>query len=386
MRRIKPRYALAGLAMMFSLLVAGAAPAQIKFEIEGGEQLAVAYLESRGFTQIKIIANELFQVRAEGCKDGVRYRFRVRIDGRIFDLRKIGNCGAITKAQVRQILQKQGYRRIDVAMQNNRYVAFGCKQADRYRLVLRLDGKILDTRRVGTCGDVLSPGDVAARLREQGFDRIDFTDNQLPNYVATACLGEVKFELVIDGQGNIKRERRIGRCTPPIDPRDIVSILQRQGYSRIEVIDSHLPRYVAEACKGNKHVEVTLDRFGRITKVSTIGTCKPKLSAEQIAEILERRGFLRIHIVKADAEGYTVDACYKRRNLRMMFNIYGDFVSERDRGPCVSRRVSEVLKELRDLGYSELTLEAEGCRANRRERFELDELGDTVKRERLGGC
>lgn len=381
---LKP--ALAGLAMIFSLLMAGPATAQIKFEIEGGEQLAVAYLESRGFTEVKIIANELFQVRAEGCKDGVRYRFRVRIDGRIFDLRKIGSCGAVTKAQIRRILQNQGYRRIDIAMQNNRYVAFGCKQADRFRIVLRLDGRILNTKRVGQCRDVLSPGDVAAKLREQGFDRIDFTDNQLPNYVAVACLGQVKFELVIDGQGNIKRERRIGRCTPPIDPRDIVSILRKKGYSRIEVIDSQLPRYVAEACKGNKHVEVTLDRFGRITKVSTIGTCKPKLTATQITEILEGRGFLRVKIVKANADGYTVDACYKRRNLRMMFNIYGDFISERDRGPCVSRRVSEVLKELKDSGFSELTLEVEGCRGNRRVRIELDDFGDPVRRERIGGC
>ena len=142
------RRAAAAIALLAAVFVVQPAKAQIKFEFEGGDQLAIAYLESRGYTEVKILANEFFQVRVEACKDGVRYRFKVRIDGRIVDLKKIGSCGAITKQEVRRILREAGYRRIDISQQNDRYIAFGCKQSDRFRIVVSLRGEILRTKRV----------------------------------------------------------------------------------------------------------------------------------------------------------------------------------------------------------------------------------------------
>lgn len=359
---------------------------QQTFEFGAGDQIAIAYLESQGFTEVRILANQIFQVQAEGCKDGIRYRFIVRIDGRIFNMRQIGTCGAITEAEARRILQRAGYRRIDVSQQGHRFIAFGCKQADRYRITMSMRGEIEHERRIGTCQDQLSPGDVAAKLREQGFDRIDFIDNQLPTYVAEACLGVVKFRLEINGQGDITRETRIGRCSPPIEADDIVRIMRDHGYSQIDVIDANLPRYLAEGCKAGKRYEVSIDRFGRILGERHIGTCKRELSQREIVQILAARGFTRIDVIKADTDGYTVDACYRGRNLRMRFDIYGGFVSERDRGACVSQRVSDVLRALEDGGLRNPQLYVEGCQGNHRTRIEIDRLGDPGRRERVGGC
>lgn len=376
----------AGLLLLLSIFWTVPSGAQIRFEFGAGDQIAVAYLEGLGYSEIRILANELFQVRAEACKEGIRYRFIVRIDGRIYNQERIGRCGAIDVAEARRILENAGYRRVDVSEEDGRFIAFGCLDRDRFRIAMNMRGEIIRTDRIGRCEEELSPGDVAALLRERGYDRIDFVDNSLPRYVVRACLEEVHYELVINARGQIVGERRIGRCTPPINPRDIVRVLADLGYTQIEVIDANLPRYVAEGCKAGRRYELTLDRFGRVTDEKAIGSCKRELSAEEIVQILTRRGFTRIDVVKADRTGYTVDACYRGRNLRMVFTIHGDFVSERDRGACASRTAADIVKTLEDEGLKDVQLQAEGCQRNRRIRVIFDRQGDEVSRVRIGNC
>lgn len=382
------RIKLVFLGALFSVFLAQSEPvsAQIKFEFEGGDQLAIAYLESQGYTDVRILANEFIQVRVEACKDGVRYRFKVRIDGRIFDVKKIGGCGALTVKQIRKLLRDAGYRKIEISEQDNRFVAFGCRSNDRFRIILKLNGEIRHTKRVGTCQKALSRGEIAAILRNQGFDGIDFQQSEPQLHVVHACLGRAKFRLELDLSGNIRSEERIGLCDQEISPRDIPAILAGRGFSRVEVIDDQLPGYVAIACKDGNRIEVTLNRFGRITKTKRQGRCAKRLSEDEITAILEDRGFRRINVLKADNRGYAIEACYKRRLLRMAFTVYGDFVSERDLGACKSLRVNEILEELEDRGVTDLEIYVEGCRGNRRLRFPIDDLGDRGKRERIGRC
>lgn len=382
----KLRFAFLGALGFIFFALATPAAAQIKFEFQGGDQVAIAYLESRGYTDVRVIANEFIQVRVEACKDGTRYRFKVRIDGRIFDQRKIGTCGALTAKQIRKLLRDAGYRKIEVSKQNNRYIAFACRDNERYRVILQLNGNISHTKRIGSCQKALSRGEIAAILRNQGFDGIDFQQSEPPNHVVYACLGRAKFELLVDPQGNIENERRIGLCDQEIRPRDIPAILAKRGFTRVEVVDDELPGYVAIACKDGNRVEVTLNRFGKITKTRRQGRCAKRLTQDEIVDILEDRGFRRINVLSASNQGYAIEACYKRRLLRMSFTAYGDFVSERDLGACKSLRVDEVLEELEQRGVTDLNIYVEGCRRNRKLRFPIDDLGDRGKRERIGSC
>lgn len=382
----KLRFALLGALGFIFFAAATPAAAQIKFEFQGGDQVAIAFLESRGYSEVKIIANEIIQVRVEACKDGTRYRFKVRIDGRIFDQQKIGTCGALTAKQIRKLLRDAGYRKIEISEQNNRYIAFACRDSERYRIILQLNGSIRHTKRVGSCQKSLSRGEIAAILRNQGFDGIDFQQSEPPNHVVYACLGRARFELLIDPQGNIKRENRIGLCDQEIRPRDIPAILADRGFTRIEVVDDQLPGYVAIACKNGNRVEVTLNRFGKITKTRRQGRCAKRLTQDEIVEILEDRGFRRINVLSANNQGYAIEACYRRRLLRMSFTAYGDFVSERDLGGCKSLRVDQILEELEQRGVTDLNIYVEGCRRNRKLRFPIDDLGDRGKRERIGNC
>ena len=386
MRLLNLGYVVAVFAIMLSAVISSPAKAQVKFEFDGGDQVAIAYLQSRGYTDVRIIANEFIQVRVEACKDGIRYRFKVRIDGRIFNQRKIGTCGELTAKQIRKLLREAGYRQIEISKADGRYIAFGCKNDDKFRVILRLDGATVHTKRIGSCVEELSRGEIAALLRRQGFDGIDFQRSGTRDFVVHACLGRAKFELVVNPQGNIASERRIGLCEDEISPRDIPRILEAKGFTRIEVVDDELPGYVATACKDGNRIEVTLNRFGRITKTKRRGRCAKLLTQDEIVEILIKRGFRRIDVVKADNRNYVIDACYKKRKLRMTFTVYGDFVSERDRGSCQSRRVSEILDELSGRGIKDLEVYVEGCRRNRRIRIPLNELGDAGKRERIGAC
>lgn len=376
------------LAILFAAVVGGTEPAnsQIKFEFGGGDQLAIAYLEGQGFTDVRILANELIQVRVEACREGIKYRFKVRIDGKIFDLRKIGTCGAITVQQARKILRDAGYRDIEISASDGRFIAFGCRNNSRFRVIMQLNGSIAHTKRVGSCLDDLSRGEIAAILRRQGFEGIEFQQSEPPNFVVQACLGRAKFRLLVDRQGNILDETRAGLCEQEIDPRDIPAILAKRGFSQVDVVDDRLPRYVAIACKDGKQVELTLNRYGKIVKTKRIGKCAKRLSRDEIVSILDGRGFKRINVITADDAGYTIDACYKGRFLRMQFTIYGDFVSERDRGQCRSRRVTEILDKLEDAGVGKLEMYVEGCRRGRRVQYPIDALGDLGKRKRIGSC
>lgn len=379
---------LSALAAVFlvAAFVVRPATAQVQFQFDGGDQLAIAYLESRGYTDVRILANELIQVRVEACKDGVRYRFKVRIDGRIFDQRKIGTCGAITIKQARKLLRDSGYRQIEISPRDGGFIAFGCRNDNRYRVIMRYNGAIAHTKRVGRCVEDLSRGEIAAILRKQGFEGIDFQRPDPPNHIVHACLGRAKFELTVDPAGKILDEARIGLCEAEISPRDIPAVLAKRGFTRIEVIDDSLPRYVAVACKDGKRIEVSLNRYGKIVKTKRLGRCAKRLSREEIVEILTKRGFQRINVIKANDKGYVIDACYKRRVLRMEFTVYGDFVSERDRGECKSLRVSEILEDLTNRGVTELEVYVEGCRRGRRVRYPIDDLGGRGPRERLGNC
>lgn len=379
---------IAASALLIAAFTALATPAgaQIKFEFGQNEQLLVASLQSRGFSEIQIISNEFFQVRVEACKDGARYRFKWRIDGQIVDMRKIGSCGAVTAQRITEILQQAGYNEVEVFPRDNGFVAFGCRDGGRFRMIMQPDGKIAHTKKVGSCRAELSRGEVAALLRKQGFEEVDFQQSGPSGHVVHACLGQAKFELVVNPQGEIESESRIGLCGRGIDPADIPAVLAERGFTRIEIIDDQLPRYVAVACKDGKRVEVTLNRFGKVIKTKRLGRCAKRLSQDEITEILAGRGFLRINVIKAESGGYTIDACYKGRVLRMKFSVYGDFISERDRGACQSRRVSEILDDLRNRNVRDLEVYVEGCRNNRRVRFPIDELGDRGKRERVGNC
>ena len=147
-----------------------------------------------------------------------------------------------------------------------------------------------------------------------------------------------------------------------------------------------MPRYLAEACRGNDRVEVTLNRFGDIVDRLRVRGCRPALSAQQFLKVLRDRGYRRIRYRGQDGTDFLVRACYQNKRYRARFSQYGEVLTRRNAGACVSTTLDALANRLRKRGMEKLSFFVEGCRDGWRYRTRVDAFGDPIERERLGRC
>ncbi|MEM8686098.1 MAG: hypothetical protein AAGF81_02140 [Pseudomonadota bacterium] len=346
-------------------------------------------LRQQGYSQIKITKQTFKRINFEACQDGIRYLVKMTALGRVRSKTQIGECRrpGLSVEQVRRKLREEGYNRIKFTDRElPRYVAEACRRDRRVELILSRRGEIRDARRIGRCAPPIDPRDIARVLRDQGYSRIKVTDNQLPRYAAEACRKGERFELRMNRFGEIRDERRIGTCRRPINPDQIARILRDKGYTRVQIIDDRLPRYLAEACRKNDRMEVTLNRFGDIVEQLRISGCRPALSAKQFLKVLRDRGYRRIRYRGQDGTDFLVRACYQNKRYRARFSQYGEVLTRRNAGPCVSTTLDALAARMRKRGMEQLTFVVEGCRNGRKYRTRVDAFGDPIERERLGRC
>ena len=374
-------------ALLIALCLSTTARAQISINIGISSAEANRTLVDNGYSQIELYRKGFKTANARACKDGIRYDVKVDNKRRVKSAKKIGHCrNQVTQDQVRQNLVANGFDRVLIEEQNGYYVAIACRDGKRSRIIITRQGRIEQNRNIGRCQDALQPTDVAEQLRQRGYDRVFFTDRQLPNYVAEACLQNRKFELVLNRFGEIRSERRIGRCEPPLDPKNLVRFLQDKGYDRIDVINARLPRYRVEACLKEQRLDVSLNEYGQIIDREVIGRCNAPVSEEEIANILKEEGFSRININRNNRGVFDISACLQGAEKLIKLSRFGELISERDNGVCESRSVKEISDNLRGRGFDQLKFYSEGCRRGRLVRIYFNEFGDRVGRERLGNC
>lgn len=357
----------------------------IQFGISKGDITRI--LLKNGYSQIQVHDKGFKTGRAYACKDGIKYDVKVDIKGRIKGSSKIGNCrNQVTEKQVRRNLEANGFTRIVIDEQNSNYVIVGCKGRQRTRLIISLQGELVQRKNLGKCQDVLEPNDVRQALREKGYNRIQFTDRQLPRYVAEACLNNRKVELLINRFGKVRDERRIGSCNPPIDGRNLVKVMREKGYNRISVINNTPPRYQIEACTKNIRYDITLNRFGNITQRKRIGDCNPAVNQEQLTQVLRQEGFSRINIEKRQNGNYRITACFEGAEKRIRLNRYGELLEEVDGQKCASRSISQINDAMKNRGFKRAKFYIEACRGGNKLKIQLNQYGDLVGRENIGSC
>ncbi len=334
----------------------------------------------RGFT--KAVAN--------GCKGGVRYRVEVSPSGGIKNTRPIGRCRApVTIEEARDILRKEGYRQIDLTRDGpDDYTATACRQDRKFELRVNANGAVQVLDRLGPCqGEQLSPPQVRARLREQGYDRIAFIDRELPRYVVEACRGNQRVRLVIGRRGNIREEQRIGRCEDPINPRDLEAVLAKVGYDRVEILDRRGPRYRAEACsRTGDRMELVLNEWGEIVRDNKVGICPRPVSEDELLRQMQRSGFSKISIVSTTQDEYQVIACRGDDRLQVRFSRYGEVIDQDRVGTCVSPRLEELIESAQRRGLDRVTIHLEACRGRARVRITINEFGKESQVEQIGRC
>lgn len=355
-------------------------------------------LREAGYSEIEITKRGFKSNRANACIDGVRYALKMSSSGRVRNRSRIGRCRSlVTIEQAQTILEREGYKRIVIEENGSvPYIAIACLRRDRFRVRINKHGEIIGTRNLGRCQKRLRPDDVAAKLRDEGYNRIRFTDRQLPRYVAEACnRSNRKIELRLNRFGEIQRKRRVGRCEPPVRARDIPRLLADRGLDRIEMIRSKPPRYRAEACRGTDRVELIVGRFGGIRREEKVGRCASPLSQDQLARAMRDNGYTYVRFAelaggraRGPDDNYSTTACRKQSRLQLTFNRFGELVEKKElNGRCVSPQIGNVLERLNDRGLRRVRIYAEGCRNGRKLRFEIDPFfGTRSNRERIGSC
>jgi len=361
--------------------------AQFSIQFGASDQTIRRSLRRDGYTDIEITYKGLTKARAEACRDGIRYRVITSTGGRVRARTKIGECRPkIDIEEARRVLQGAGYRRIDLSEQGGvPYVAIACKGPRKYRVYVNEYGELNEDRRLGPCREALQPADVSAKLSEEGYDRITFTDRSLPRYVAEACQNGRKYELIINRRGGVRRRNSIGRCAQPIRGSELPAVIAKLGFDRIEVFDDKLPRYTAEGCRGGERIDLVLNRFGDVVRQRKVGTCPPPMDEAQLVKLLADNGYTSPNITDRRNEQYIVEACEARDKVRIQFTLYGEVLDKRRIDTCYSPRLSEIADRV--AGRGETKIFVEFCnRRNRRIRMELDEMGNPLGRERIGRC
>lgn len=363
--------------------------AQFTLQLGASDSKIRRNLRNQGYTEIEITGRQLARAIAEACKDGVRYRLQIRSSGRIRRTTEIGQCKRIVSIdEAERILEKDGYKRINITENGNiPYIAIACRDGEKIRLRMNKFGEITGRRDLGECRTALQPDDIRAKLRDDGYDRIRFTDRQLPRYVAEACRNGRQFELTINRRGRVRNSKRIGRCDPPMTAAKLPAALEARGLDRIEVIDKTPPRFVVEACRSLKRVEITIGRYGRILQEYNIGRCLPPLTRADLLVEMRKNGYRKVKFNTIPGSNYETEACRERKRLVTRWTQYGEVISERDRGPCQSPRLESIVDRFEDRGLKNVEMMIEGCRRGRKIRITIDPFtGDRLERTRVGRC
>jgi len=382
------RFTLSAIGLsLFALIVAISHPAQaqLQLQIGGSEAEFKALLAQQGYDRIDTRKIGLSSSIFQACKGDKRYQIKFEWTGQA-SRKVIGNCRIVmAEDSIRQLLRDRGYRRITIEDRAGKYLAVGCQGNERFRAELNYYGDITKERRIGRCQEELSPADITAQLETRGYNRIRFTDRQLPQYVAEACLNDDKFQLDINRFGEIASSARIGNCQARVTPDQITGLMKEKGFTRVKVIDDQLPRYIAEGCRDAKRFEVTLNRWGETANEVFLRPCRNAFSSEQIKVSMRDNGYTNVSVIR-DSANFVAKGCRDNRYMEIILSSFGELVSRRELGSCDAPRINDLAETLRGRGLDNLKFYVEGCRNGSQVRITFDEFANRLARDVVGGC
>ena len=345
-------------------------------------------LIANGYTQIQVVGQGFTKFQVEACHSGTRYWFKSDSLGRTNERRKIGVCrSTLPLNKISAMLASRGYSRINVEDHGGSYLAVACLGSDRVRVRVNYHGQIEKQRRLGTCRKSLTPSDVEVRLNREGYTRIKFKSRKLPTYVVEACLGKRKFALKINKFAETISQKRLGQCRGPINPNKLVAIMEKRGFERVVVIDNQLPRYIVEVCgKKAERLEITLNRYGDIIERHKTGKCSRDIDKNKFAVLLRKQGYTHNQFKNVGNRRIEVDSCYKGRQFHLVFNRYGEYLSERELGECPSWTFKQLQSILKNQKHTRIRFFAEACIKGKHVRYNVNRFGDRSNRKTLGRC
>jgi len=384
------------LATSLVMLTPNIAQAQ-SLTLSNDDRALARILRNSGYTDMVITKRAFTLTTTEACRAGEKFKVKVSILGQIISVTKIGKCTpAFNSRQAVKIMQRDGYRDIDARPRGSNVIATGCHTNRKYELTFNRRGDLINRDRLGRCGqNGLTPEQIRADLRKKGYDRVRFTDDRLPKYVAEACLDKSRMRLNINGRGQIRRERRIGSCPGAINPANLSAVLRQQGFTRIEAVQDRRAPFLMRACRDATKLELIISRYGDLLNETKIGQCRRRQSAQQVAESLTERGYDRVRILRGNRAPYLLEACQGRDMMELTIGRSGRIRREERVGRCAQPLNREqMVTKLTDAGYSNVELEnrtgrgwrAKACKGDVKLTLNYDLHGNLVKEKRVGSC
>lgn len=365
--------------------------AQLQLQFGVSEKDIVRSLSREGYSEIRVTESGFSSIRGQACYKGGRYSFKVkRFTGEISRGAKIGECRpVVSDGQVIRKLKRQNYSRISIySDRGDVFRLTACKRRDRYRITVNAYGDVVQETKVGRCIEEYSVAEVRQRLRDDGYNRVEFVRERERAYVFEACRRGQRVRVRVRRNGKIGTTRRLGRkCSPPINAARLPVLMERKGYDRVAIVDDKLPLFVAEGCKGLKLVQVKFNRFGEVMNEGPVGECDPPLTKADVVDLLRKKGARRIQVDVDRNDNFVASSCFRGNLHRSRFNKYGKLFEQKRVGKCPpTARLGDVIDKLEDRRLDDVHIFIEGCRGDRRVRIEIDEYGETLGRSRVGNC
>ncbi len=364
--------------------------AQLRLNLGLSERDARRQLSKNGYRDIRIIRSSFKNVHAEACFNGIRYTIKVRrLSGKMIRGNRIGKCRRPYDArEIAARLRKQGFDKISVSTTGHGgFIVSACEYDQRVRLNIDPYGKIQQRLAKGRCQRGPNIEEIRRQLREDGFTRVQVLRKNQGRLIVEACYDADRMRLRLAPNGRILRQEVTGSCARPIRPRNIARHLEKLGYRQIRVIDDQLPVYKAEACRQNSLTRIRMDRYGDVISTTRLGQCLPSLTRQQIVKMLQQRGANRVEVLSQDSRGFRAAGCYRLERRQYRIDLYGKILNREVIGRCSQApRLNSVLKDFKSRGMRNLRILVEGCRKGRRLQIELDQYGDEINRQRIGRC
>ena len=289
--------------------------------------------------------------------------------------------------QAERAMRDLGYDQVEVRSEGRRTVARGCLDGRREEVVFDRRGRERGRQRVGRCAPPgLDQAGIRDAMRNLGYRRIEVTDAELPRYVAQGCRDGDRFEVVLNRAGRVRDERRIGSCgRRRVSADDLRRAMGKAGYDRIEIVDARRAPFIAEGCRGADRMEVTIGRNGNVRRERRVGRCAVRVTEAGVRDLAVGEGLINIVVNPISGDRWRARGCRDDDVVYLTYSNFGEKQDESVRGKCRVSTALEMMRTLERRGATRTELQIEGCFKNSRYRWRFDRLGNRTGRERVPG-
>lgn len=186
--------------------------------------------------------------------------------------------------RLRELLRNQGYSQVNfLDLRGNLLTAEACDDARLYRLTFNRNGRVEEKAEIGECAPPaperqISNDVIIDALYGRGYLRINVLDQEPPTLLVNACLGDRRFEIRLDQEGDIIDEKEEGACDlsqgDPLTEEQVSRILSLQGYRGITMTSTDDRPYLATACNGVRQFDLRVSNAGQVEMRETSGFCE----------------------------------------------------------------------------------------------------------------